>query len=189
MNKASTNVNPFYSFHSTGEFGRGFYKNHCGPTALTNLVVTTLQKQQGRIFSADEAREIFEEIASLGRKRLIYNRRYGTTDIVLWFYSKAVFKKTGVSDLIRPATRHTISGSNARKILARGSYLLIELFGHPKYGWHQMLIYGTDDEGRFITADGFKPEPVFLDDKTIGRGLFLEIKQTGQEGRNPDGFL
>ena len=81
-----------------------------------------------------------------------------------------------VSDLLRPGTRRTISGDNARHLLSRGSFLITELFGHPKYGWHQMLIYGTDEEGRFIAADGFSPSPVYLDDKGIGRGLLLEIK-------------
>ncbi len=176
MNKASANINTYYSFHSTAEFGRGYYKNHCGPTALTNLIITTLQKQQGRTLTHDEAVEIFEEVASTGRKRLIYNRRYGTTDFFLWFYAKSVFKKLKVASLLRPSGRHTISGKNARRILSRGSYLLIELFGHPKYGWHQMVVYGTDENGLFITADGLSPSPVLLDDNTIGRGLFLEIK-------------
>lgn len=175
MNKASSNINTFYSFHSTAEFGRGYYKNHCGPTALTNLIVTAMQKQQGREFSSAEVTAIFEEVAQSGRKRLIYNRRYGTTDLFIWFYAKSMFKKLGVSSLIRPAIRHTLSGKNARRSLSRGSYLLIELFGHPKYGWHQMVIYDTDEEGRFITADGISPSPVLLDDDSIGRGLFLEI--------------
>ncbi|MCR5236725.1 MAG: hypothetical protein K6E34_05945 [Lachnospiraceae bacterium] len=175
MNKASIN-NSIFSFHSTAEFGRGYYRNHCGPTALTNLVVTALQKQQGRKLPEEEIKEIFEKTASLGRRRLIYNRRYGTTDLFLWFYARAVFKNNGVSGLLHPAARHTISGKNARQILSKGSYILIELFGHPKYGWHQMVIYDTDENGRFITADGFSSEPVFLDDNTIGRGLFLEIK-------------
>lgn len=179
MNNASTNINndiSLYSFHSTSEFGRGYYKNHCGPTALTNLVVTVLQKKRGQLLSDDEVQHIFEETASLGRKRLIYNRRYGTTDIFLRFYALSVFKRLNVSDLLRPGTRRTISGDNARRLLSRGSFLITELFGHPKYGWHQMLIYDTDEKGRFITADGFSPSPVYLDDKGIGRGLFLEIK-------------
>ena len=175
MNKASSNINTFYSFHSTAEFGRGYYRNHCGPTALTNLIVTTMQKQQGRELSLDEVIAIFEKVASIGRKRLIYNRRFGTTDLFIWFYAKSVFRRLGVASLIRPAARHTLSGKNARRILSRGSYLLIELFGHPKYGWHQMVIYDTDEDGRFITADGMSSSPVLLDDESIGRGLFLEI--------------
>lgn len=176
MNKASANIDPLYSFHSTAEFGRGYYKNHCGPTALTNLVVTALQKQRGCELPIDEVKDIFEEIATSGRRRLIYNRRYGTTDVFIWFYAKSVFKKMKVSSILRPMTRHTISGKNARRILERGSFLLMELFGHPKYGWHQMLIYDVDGEGRFIAADGFSSSPVLLDDSSIGRGLFLEIK-------------
>ncbi len=178
MNNASTNRSTFYSFHSTGEFGRDYYKNHCGPTALTNLVVTALQKQTGRQLPDDEVRNIFEKIASAGRRRLIYNRRYGTTDLFIWFYARSVFKMMNVSSLLRPVTRHTISGKNARRILAKGSYLYMELFGHPKYGWHQMVIYDVDAEGRFITADGFSPSPVLLDDSSIGRGLFLEIRHS-----------
>ena len=170
------NINPSYSFHSTGEFGRGFYKNHCGPTAITNLIVTARQSQRGQALTPDEVKDIFENVASLGRHRLIYNRRYGTTDFFLWFYVKAAFKKLGADMLLRPVMRHTLSASNARKILSKGSFLLIELFGHPKYGWHQMVVYDITDDGLFVTADGFSPAPVLLDDAGIGRGLFLEIK-------------
>ncbi len=169
-------IDPLYSFRSTGEFGRGFYKNHCGPTAITNLIVTARQFQRGQTLSTDEVRDIFENVASLGRHRLIYNRRYGTTDFFLWFYVKAAFKKLGADMLLRPVMRHTLSASNARKILSKGSFLLIELFGHPKYGWHQMVVYNMTDDGLFVTADGFSPAPVLLDDKGLGRGLFLEIK-------------
>ena len=175
MNKASTKIDPKgCSFHSTAEFGRDYYRNHCGPTAITNLIITDRQRRLGKELSLEEAREIFETVASMGRHRLIYNRRYGTTDLLLWFYVKAAFKKLGTGTL-RPAMRHTLSASNARRILSRGSFMLVELFGHPKYGWHQMVIYGTDENGLFITADGFSASPVLLNDKEIGRGLFLEI--------------
>jgi len=176
MDKASGNVSGSYSFHSTGEFGRGFYKNHCGPTAITNLVITAFQSRDNIILSDDRCRDIFESVASLGRRRLIYNRRYGTTDAFLWFYVKAALKKTGAGTLLRPASRHFISADTARKVLGRGSYLILELFGHPRYGWHQMVIYGTSEDGRFIAADGISTSPVLLDDAGIGRGLFLEIK-------------
>ena len=160
MNKASTNINPYYSFHSTAEFGRGYYKNHCGPTAITNLIVTARQRQLGTALSSDEVRDTFEKVASMGKRSLIY--------------VKAAFKKLGIKSL-RPVMRHTLSAGNARRILSKGSFLLIELFGHPKYGWHQMVIYDTDERGLFIAADGFSSSPVFLNDKEIGRGLFLEI--------------
>ena len=175
MNKASANIYPAgLSFHSTAEFGRGYYKNHCGPTAITNLIITARQKQLGTELSLEEAREIFEKVASMGRHRLIYNRRYGTTYLLLWFYVRAAFRKFG-NGTLRPAMQHTLSADNARRILSKGSYMLVELFGHPKYGWHQMVIYGTDGNGLFIAADGFSSSPVLLNDKEIGRGLFLEI--------------
>ena len=39
-----------------------------------------------------------------------------------------------------------------------------------------MVVYDVSDDGLFVTADGFSPAPVLLDDAGIGRGLFLEIK-------------
>ena len=174
MNKSSENIT-LYGFHSTGEFGRGFYKSHCGPTAITNLIITALQHERNALLSPDECRDIFETVATMGRRRLIYNRRYGTTDLLLWFYVKAAFKKYGIKTL-RPVIHHTLSAKNSRRILSKGSFLLIELFGHPKYRWHQMLVYGTDERGLFIAADGFENVPVYLDDDNLGRGLFLEIR-------------
>lgn len=175
MDNASTNINSLYSFHSTGEFGRGYYRNHCGPTAISNLIITALQLRRDSILPTDEIRAIFEDVASMGRRRLIYNRRYGTTDFLLWFYVRAAFKTHGITEL-HPIMRHTLSGKTARRALSHGSFLLLELFGHPKYNWHQMVVYDIDEEGRFIAADGFESVPVYLDDVTIGRGLFLEIR-------------
>lgn len=180
MDKASGNIaGPAYfpcSFHSTGEFSRGFYKNHCGPTAITNLIVTALQAESGERVPDEKCREIFETVATHGRRRLVYNRRYGTTDVFLWFFVRSALKKAGADGMLRPASRHTLSAKNARRVLERGSFLILELFGHPKYGWHQMVVYGTDENGLFIAADGFTNSPVLLDDNSIGRGLFLEIR-------------
>ncbi|MCR5748014.1 MAG: hypothetical protein K6G03_09930 [Lachnospiraceae bacterium] len=173
MNKASLK-----SFHSTSEFGKGFYKNHCGPTAITNLIITDRQLTDDRIVLPEECREIFESVASYGRKHLIYNRKYGTTDVFLWLFVKAAFKLWDCR--LTPGHRHTLTPKNAKKYLSKGSFLLVEEFGHPKYGWHQMVIYGTDEKGRYITADGFESSPVLLDDKTLGRGLFLEIKHSAR---------
>ena len=174
MNKASLK-----SFHSTGEFGRGFYRNHCGPTAITNLIITARQTREGREIPTEEAARVFESVASMGRRYLIYNRKHGTTDLFLWFYVNAAFK-ANCEGMLRPGHRYTLSPKNARKVLARGSFLLLEVFGHPKYGWHQMVVYDVDESGGFIAADGFEPRPVLLDDHTIGRGLFLEIKTPQQ---------
>ena len=175
MDNASTNNYGFFSFHSTGEFGRGYYRNHCGPTAISNMMITALQLRRGARLPDDEVQAVFEDVAQTGRRRLIYNRRYGTTDFLLWFYARAAFNRHGITEL-RPVMRHTLSAKNARRALSRGSFLLLELFGHPKYKWHQMVVYGTDEKGRFVAADGFESVPVYLDDVSIGRGLFLEVR-------------
>ncbi|MBQ2453712.1 MAG: hypothetical protein II497_04620 [Lachnospiraceae bacterium] len=174
MNNASTT---FLSFHSTGEFGRGYYRSHCGPTAITNLIISARQETEGRQLAPGECQEIFESVASYGRRMLIYNRKHGTTDLLLGFYVRAAFRNNDIH-ILRPGRRYTLGASNACKVLSRGSYMLLEVFGHPKYGWHQMLIYGTDDEGRFIAADGLEKAPVRLTDDEIGRGLFLEIRHS-----------
>ncbi len=174
MNNASTS---YLSFHSTGEFGRGYYRSHCGPTAITNLIISAKQEVSGRLLTDDACRTIFESVATFGRRMLIYNRKHGTTDLLLGLYVRAAFKNNDV-DILRPGRRYTLGASNARKVLSRGNYMLLEVFGHPKYGWHQMLVYGIDDSGRFIAADGLEKGPVLLDDNEIGRGLFLEIRHS-----------
>ncbi len=188
MNKASTQnkknneagsfangIDRLLSFHSTAEFGRSYYKNHCGPTAITNLIITGIQMTEGRILTAKEAVSIFENVASLGMKRLVYNRKHGTTDLLLRFFVTNAFNRFS-NGTLRPGSRHVLSPKNLDRVIARGSFAMLELFGHPRYGWHQMLVYGVDENGDYIACDGIAFSPVHIPPSEIGRGLFLEIK-------------
>ena len=58
MNKASVEskkiIDPkWLSFRSTAEFARNKYRNHCGPTAITNLLITLAQARDGRLVESE----------------------------------------------------------------------------------------------------------------------------------------
>lgn len=166
------------SFRSTAFFSGGFWRNHCGPTAITNLIISTLQAERGAMLPEEECRNLFDVVASLGRRRLFYNFRFGTTDLLLPFFIRSAFRRFGVKSL-KPGRRHFISPKKIRCALAKGSFAYMEVFSHPSYGWHQWLIYGTDGDDGFIAADGNEGSPVKIKEKDLGKGLFLEIRPSG----------
>ena len=180
MNKASVEskkiIDPkWLSFRSTAEFARNKYRNHCGPTAITNLLITLAQARDGRLVDSEEAVEIFDRVASFGRRLLVYNIRFGTTDLLLGLFARLVFFRLSKGS-IRVGFRHFLNKKSLNRTIGRGNFALLELFGHPLYGWHQMLIYGMDESGDYIACDGIADHPVHIPPADIGRGLFLEIK-------------
>ena len=185
MNKASTEWHEeekkgdipapkWLSFRSTSIFSAGFFKNHCGPTAITNLIISALQAERGEAVPDRECESIFETVAGLGMKRLFYNFRFGTTDLLLPFFVRAAFRLFGVK-LLRTGRRHFISPKKIRRSLSKGSFAYMEVFSHPDYGWHQWLIYDTAGDEGFLAADGRTSGPVIIKEKDLGKGLFLEI--------------
>lgn len=68
MKPSLANKNVIESYCTTGQFAKRdrTYHKHCGPTAITNLVLTL------RPDLANAPAQVFDEVAALGRRLLAY---------------------------------------------------------------------------------------------------------------------
>ena len=129
------------------------YVKHCGPTAITNLVLA---------LSGDPALEpaqVFDQVAAIGQRLGVY-------------WNMRATKHFGVAARVRfggPAT-----AARVRQALAEGSIVYLEMHLHPKYHNHHLLIYGADRQGLRV-ADGWQQEPVYLSDRDLRRCMFFSI--------------
>lgn len=194
------------SYCTTAQFARlddGRYHKHCGPTAITNLILTlqreeTLQRERqshpaqracesgekGGEFSAEDPEQIFRKVARSGARHLAYwnTDRFrfwgGTSDFLAPAYVHLCLKENGLSYFhVRgpfPATR-----SSMGRALMEGKILYLEVHGRSKYGNHHMLCYGyaRDREGRLCwkVADGWAAVPVYLPVREVRLGMFLTV--------------
>ncbi len=154
------------SRHTTRDFARigSGYRRHCGPTAITNLILT-LHRRYRYLKPPAEARDIFTEVSAIGRKKGIYwNTDFlrffgGTYDILTRLYITDCLRhyqiplgagKVGEPDPLSGDSRHrvTVSGrffaskSRAVKALNEGKLLYLQLLHHPVYGNHHLLCCG-----------------------------------------------
>ncbi len=175
-------------YHTTGQFGSldRVYRRHCGPTAMTNLVLT-LRGRRGETQLPAPA-ELFRGIARLGRRRVFYfnvdlfGRWGGTSDLLSGAYLRAVLRRYGLGGA-RVHPRARLTEKRLGEALARGSVLYVQLRRHPRYGDHHLLCYGEQtrvSEGKRETllrlADGWADKPVYLPLKGLKRAHFIEIE-------------
>ena len=179
------------SYCTTGQFGRldRLYRRNCGPTAMTNLVLTLREKRGETLREAPS--ELFRRIARLGRRRAVYwnidvfGLWGGTSDLLAGAYLRAALRLCGLED-VRVRRRARLTEKRLDAALARGSLLYVELRRHPRYGDHHLLCYGTETraaggrrEKLLRLADGWAAEPVLLPLKGLKRAYFLEIEDGG----------
>ena len=172
-------------FHTTGQFGRldREYRRNCGPTAITNLVLTLLQRRGETPRLAPP--ELFREIAALGRRRVFYfnvdlfGRWGGTSDLLSGAYLRAALRRFGLGNH-RVRRRVRLTEKTLEAALGRGSILYLQLRRHPRYGDHHLLCYGAEKSGEGKTllrlADGWSAQPVYLPLQGLRRAHFVEIE-------------
>ncbi len=175
-------------FCTTGQFknlDKG-YVRHCGPTAITNLLLTLKNLEEGPEVG-DITREtqeaVFRNVAGYGRRHLLYiNRKIlkywgGTSDIMAGIYIRKMLDRSGF-DTYRVFHRRLFTFMRAKRALQRGSVLFIELRHHKKYGNHDVLCYGAgkhNGENVLYIADGWSDQPVMMPVKDMCYGFIIEI--------------
>ena len=161
------------------------FHRHCGPTAITNLLRSCAMRE-GKIDSLPEDPcEIFERVAQIGRRRLIYinldlfHRFGGTLDAMAGLYLQRCFREYGLQ---RPSLRFRFRPDERAmtRALKNGAVLYLQMRGHSKYGNHHMLCYGREDfpDGRpavYRIADGWAARPVRLTYAQLERFRMLEV--------------
>ncbi|MCC6094521.1 MAG: hypothetical protein LIV24_05810 [Eubacterium sp.] len=156
----------FAGLHTTSDYdslGKGYYR-HCGPVAVTNLILTIdkwrqnspAQGQTGRCSvsvasTADKEilqdKEVFQTVSSIGEKMFIYHNMDlfhhfgGTSDLLTGAYLSAALRHYRISCSIAPL----LPGRKGRFLeLARQKKLLyLQLRHHPCYGSHHVICYGA----------------------------------------------
>ncbi|MGN0361864.1 MAG: hypothetical protein ACI4ET_03400, partial [Bilifractor sp.] len=138
----------YASVHTTADYdslGKGYYR-HCGPVAVTNLILTLDKWRQNSIGAEDikaehrnlQDEEVFQTVSSIGEKMFIYHnmdlfhRFGGTSDLLTGVYLTAALKHYRLPCTVAPL----LPGRKGRFLeLARQKKLLyLQLRHHPCYG-------------------------------------------------------
>ena len=189
------------SFCTTGQFARldSGYRRHCGPTAITNLILT-LNRRNGYLDDPVPA-EVFSAVSEIGQKRKIYwntdilGHFGGTYDILTEWYLRASLKYFGI-----PAARRggrgeaAASGAGAVPIrwygfpaaiqfiraLDAGKLLFLQLHHHPCYGSHHLLCYGYTIVQSSRNTD---------EEREVGSGSYRKENENSPAGRRREIYL
>lgn len=181
----------YESFGTTGQFAKindKTYLRHCGPTAVTNLIVTLLRSEKEN--SADDINDIFQDVARTGQHMLIYyntdlfHHFGGTSDYLVRLYLMRCIQKYGLH--ARVGRRFFLTEENVRKAVNRGSLLYVVLRHHPTYKNHHIICYSAQElriqkDAREVgfylkCADGWSSQPAYLSVEQMKFGsCFYEI--------------
>ena len=176
----------YESYRTTGEFsrlGRG-YRRHCGPTAITNLLLTL--RRQGETQLQDPA-AVFRSVASLGTHRLCYGNFDllghwgGTSDLLSPLYLRSCLRRFGFPRL-KIGPRRRLNAKRLEAAVNSGAVLYLQLRRHPRYGNHHLLCYGAQRDGetgewRLRVADGWTAAPVELPLRELRRCWCIPIEK------------
>ena len=181
---------------TTGQFAHldQGYRRHCGPTAITNLILT-LHNRYGFLEDPVPA-DVFSEVSQIGRQKLIYwntdilGLLGGTYDFLTYPYIRDCLKRfrfpagetVSLHAYVLPAADRFLQE------LDSGKLLYLQLHRHRCYGSHHLLCYGytlvcgvdpasgrTYREIYLITADGWNSRPRYLRLKDRGICHFCTI--------------
>lgn len=178
------------------------YLRHCGPVAVTNLILTLsrFEKARGTEEKSDKPlkedtdrneTELFCDVARTGQRMLIYHnidfmgKIGGTSDLLVPLYLMRCFRKYGVHAHI--GMRSLLNEKNVGKAIDDGNILYVEFRHHPQYGNHHLICYSAQElfvkkDSRKIgfylkCADGWTGQPVYLSAEQIPFGsCFYSIR-------------
>ena len=175
-------------YHITSEFDHlteKKYRRHCGPTAITNLVMTL---SEGSLLDPEEesraAKEVFRKVAGIGKKRFYYmNAELGFFGGTFDFRAPGFLRQCSLAFRLpvrKIHHRRFLTEKAAKRALERGSFLYLELRYHKKYGNHHILCYGgrEDSNGKLYLriADGWSRLPCLLPAKELGLAYMVEVE-------------
>ena len=200
------------SYRVTGDFdhvAEKGYRRHCGPTAITNFLLTIQEKD------AASPEDVFARVVRSGRRFAYYMNMDlgvlgGTFDIRAGGYIRRCLKEAGFMHF-RVKPRRLLTEKAARAALSRGSILYLELRHHRKYGSHHVLCYGGVEtvyepdgkeqksleagesekaskgscklkrELKLRIADGWNRTPQFFTVRELGFAYMIELEETSDK--------
>lgn len=171
-------------FHETKEYDG--YRNHCGPTAITNMLI-----MYGNRFGVDSITSkthtsIFTEIADIGTSNLYYINSEtlgGTVNARVNGYILDVFEAYDVSGITVDG-RFGISYANIVTSLRNDRLLYLLLNGHDLYGDHHVICYAytklvSSTDSNYViylkVADGWANSPRYIDISSVDGDKYWEV--------------
>ena len=138
------------------------YKQHCGPTAITNLILSYRPEL--------DPDEVFRKVARIGTSHLIYwNMDFhkifgGTSNALAGAFIRMSLREYGL-DALKVRFRGHSGLKKLRRATDKDHAVFLVLTHHPKYKNHHVLCYGvkdTESGPALLLADGWKGRPVLM---------------------------
>lgn len=180
------------ALHTTSDFddvGNG-YDNHCGPTAITNLLIMYGNRYSLSSIRDEDATDIFQTVANIGTSNLYYMNTSalgmgGTLNAAVDDYILDVFDAYGFRSVEVDVTgRYSINYTNIKNGLRSGKVLYLLLDGHDCYGNHHVICYAytrlvSSTDGSYATylkvADGWASSPRYIDIESTTGDKYWDI--------------
>ena len=169
---------PYESFCTMGDFEhlKHGYRQHCGPTALTNILLTLKNIHSTPELAIESPQSLFIQTARLGRRMLAYynislfGRLGGTSWFLMGPYLRMALRKYKVTDHVIVHSYPLAKGSDLVRQLDKGRLVFLQMFHHPTYKAHDVAAYGyqelkTKQGGRVFylkVADGWSRRPRYI---------------------------
>lgn len=169
---------PYASFCIMGDFEhlRHGYRQHCGPTALTNLLLTLKNIHSTPELAIETPQSLFVQTARLGRRMLAYynislfGRFGGTSWFLMGLYLRMALRKYKVNDHVIVHPYSLAKGSDVVRQLDKGRLVFLQMLHHPTYKAHDVVAYGYQElkspQGGKVfylkIADGWSRRPRFV---------------------------
>lgn len=179
---------PYISRCTTGQFSKlekGF-RNHCGPTAVTNMLLTLQNREPVPALYGIAPEQLFKEVAALGKHILAYYNFSiwifgGTTMFLTDLYIRLALRKYGLKNV--HVTPHLFGSASAQQkailsCLDKGSLIYLQLLKDPHYSSHHLLVsgYKKGAETQLILSDGWSSREITVPLNKLKRISFWEIR-------------
>ena len=190
------------AYCTTGSFsklGKGFDK-HCGPTAVTNLILTLQEEREDlsqgiRSMRALQER-VFLQVARFGMKSRIYwNTNFlgvfgGTSDFLAPILILTGMREFGLKGYVLRGP-FVLTEKRMLRELEKGAVLYLMLHRNSQYESHHLLCYGAEERDGitvFRLADGWVGKARYLSAKELRYGLFYSIRPKKKEAEEQAAF-
>lgn len=165
-------------------------KNHCGPTAVTNMLRMYGNRFNISSIKSDTNSDLFGSVLWIGNCKYYFNADIdlgvitlgGTFNSLAGSYIKDCFDEYG---LTANCTRKDINYNNIKYSLSRDYLLYLMVNNHSTYGNHHMVCYAytrliSETTGLYKTylkvADGWDTRPKYVDLATVTSDTYWEAR-------------
>ncbi len=175
----------YMTFYKTSYFTNaypGYYvSNHCGPTAITNMICSYGNRYNNSFIQSHTYLSIFYDVAILGTSNWYFST-LGTPMATAGTYIDAAFDMYNINATVYGQT--IISYNNVKNALNNNRLLYTMLTNHSIYGNHAVVTYAytrliSTTTGLYKTylkvADGWNTSGRYIDTATASSDSFYSV--------------